>query len=82
MLAFQDVKADLVVLELIGSDDRIGDCLIPVFKEIKSGERKLSLVYLSTKVYWTEACGFILYITISADGRFAEVSGYTVAKTI
>jgi hypothetical protein len=82
MPAFDKVSYDPLIHALIGSDDRIADCLIPVFTAIRSGARPLSRSALAKHVYWTEACGFILYVTISRDGRYAEVSGYAVAQTL
>jgi len=81
MPGFEKVSYDPIIHDLISGDDRIADCLIPVFKAILSGERSLSLAYLSKRVYWTEACGYILYITVSSNGRFAEVSGYRKGST-
>jgi hypothetical protein len=82
MPPFDRVSYDPLIHALIASDYRIADCLIPVFKAILSGARPLSRSKFTKHVFWTEACGFILYITVSADGRHAEVCGYAVAQTL
>jgi hypothetical protein len=81
MPRFEKVSYDPIIHKLIASDDRLADCLIPAFEAILSGATVPLPAHLSKRVFWTEACGYIFYITVSSNGRFAEVSGYRKGTT-
>jgi hypothetical protein len=82
MPAFQTISYDPIVLAMVGRDERIAACLVPVFQRIKSGTWPLLRVQVRQQIYWTDACGVRLLIVVSPDSRHARISGYQIVGAI
>jgi hypothetical protein len=82
MPPFHRISFDPIILELLGSDERISACLLPVFDEIKAGGGKLRRIYVKSEIYWSDACGLRLLITVSRDRTHVRISGYQIVGAI
>ena len=82
MPPFLRISFDPIILELIGRDERIRACLLPVFDEIKAGRGHLRRVYVKAEIYWSDACGLRLLITVSRDRTNVRISGYQIVEAV
>lgn len=82
MLPFQTISYDPIVLALLGSDERISACLVPVFQSIKNGSRQLLRIQVRQEIYWADACGVRLLVVVSPDRRHVRISGYQIVEAI